>query len=86
MRALVHDPGVAHGLRLGEAPDPRPGAGQALVRVEATSLNFGEVAFLADHVGSGEVAGWDAAGTVITPAADGSGPAGETVRGRALSR
>jgi NADPH:quinone reductase len=74
MRALVHDPGVIHGLRLGEAPEPRPGAAQVLVRVAATSLNFGEVAFLADHAGPGEVAGWDAAGTVIAPAADGSGP------------
>ena len=74
MRALVHDPDVPHGLRLGEAAEPMPGAGQVLVRVQATSLNFGEVAFLADHVGPGEVAGWDAAGTVVATAADGSGP------------
>lgn len=74
MRALVHDPDAPHGLRLGNAPDPRPERAQALVAVEATSLNFGEVAFLADHVEPGAVAGWDAAGTVIAPAADGSGP------------
>jgi NADPH:quinone reductase len=75
MRALIHDPGAPHGLRLGEAADPRPGAGQALVQVQATSLNFGEVAFLADHVGPGDVPGWDAAGTVIASATDGTGPA-----------
>src|SRR5262249_25040984 len=74
MRALLHDPDTPHGLRLGEAPDPRPGPSDALVRVAATSLNFGEVAFLRDAVGRGDVAGWDGAGTVLTPAADGSGP------------
>jgi NADPH:quinone reductase-like Zn-dependent oxidoreductase len=74
MRALVHHPDAPYGLRLGEAADPAPEPGQVVVRVQATSLNFGEVAFLADHVGPGDVAGWDAAGTVIAPAADGSGP------------
>lgn len=78
MRALVHDPDAPHGLRLGEAADPTPDAGQVVVRVQATSLNFGEVAFLADHVGPGDVAGWDAAGTVVASAADGSGPAAGT--------
>jgi NADPH:quinone reductase len=74
MRALVHHPGATHGLRLGEAPDPRPEPAQVLVRVAATSLNFGEVAFLADHAEPGDVAGWDAVGTVIAAAADGTGP------------
>ena len=74
MRALVHDPSAPHGLRLGDAPDPQPGLSQALVQVSAISLNFGEVAFLADHAEPGDVSGWDAAGTVVTAAADGSGP------------
>jgi NADPH:quinone reductase len=74
MRALVHDPDAPHGLQLGEAPDPEPGPSEALVAVAATSLNFGEVAFLRDHVAPGEVAGWDASGTVLAAAADGSGP------------
>src|SRR6516164_1540180 len=74
MQALVYDPDAPHGLRLGEAPDPQPGASQVLVDVHATSLNFGEVAFLRNRNKPGDVTGWDAAGTVITAAADGSGP------------
>ncbi len=75
MKALVYDPNVKHGLRLGEAVDPVAGAGQALVRVSATSLNFGEVAYLGRNYEPGGVAGWDAAGVVAAAAADGSGPA-----------
>jgi len=74
MRALVYDPGAPHGLRLGEAPDPEPGPGQALVRVAATSLNFGEVTYLSQTQEPGGVAGWDASGVVAAAAADGSGP------------
>ena len=74
MRALVHDPDAPHGLRLGEAPDPVPGPSDAIVQVAATSLNFGEVAFLRERVAPGAVAGWDASGTVVVAAADGSGP------------
>jgi NADPH:quinone reductase-like Zn-dependent oxidoreductase len=65
---------MPHGLRLGEAADPSPGPAQALVRVTATSLNFGEVRYLSRVQEPGGVAGWDAAGMVVTPAADGSGP------------
>jgi NADPH:quinone reductase len=74
MRALVHDPDTPYGLRLGEAPDPEPGPSDAIVQVAATSLNFGEVAFLRERVAPGAVAGWDASGTVVAAAADGSGP------------
>jgi NADPH:quinone reductase len=74
MQALVYDPDAPHGLRLGAAPDPQLGPSQVLVEVHATSLNFGEVAFLGDRHKPGDVAGWDAAGRVITAAADGSGP------------
>ncbi|WP_280277023.1 zinc-binding dehydrogenase [Nocardia wallacei] len=75
MKALMYDPDAKHGLRLGEAPDPTPGPGQALVRIAATSLNFGEVTYLSKSYAPGEVAGWDAAGVVVAAAADGSGPA-----------
>jgi NADPH:quinone reductase len=74
MRALVHDPGAPHGLRLGEAPDPRPGASQVMIRVAAASLNFADVAYLRDRQAPGAVPGFDAAGVVISAAADGSGP------------
>jgi NADPH2:quinone reductase len=65
MLALLHDPEAPHGLRLGEAPDPQPGAGEVLIDVRAVSLNFGEVAFV-DRRTPGEVPGWDAAGVVIS--------------------
>src|SRR5215211_9544395 len=74
MLALLYDPAAPHGLRVGDAPNPQPGPSQALVRVAATSLNFAEVAFLAERQQSGALAGWDAAGTVVARATDGSGP------------
>jgi len=74
MRALVYEPGTPHGLRLGEAPEPRPGPSQALVRVAATSLNFADVAYLRDRQVPGAVPGFDAAGVIVSPAEDGSGP------------
>jgi NADPH:quinone reductase len=74
MRALVYDPGAPHDLRLGEAPDPRPAASQVMIRVAAASLNFADVAYLRDRQVPGAVPGFDAAGVVISAAADGSGP------------
>ncbi|GAA2112151.1 zinc-binding dehydrogenase [Actinomadura alba] len=75
MRALLVDRSVPGGLRLGEAPDPVPASNQALIRVRATSLNYGEVAFGVENAPEGSVLGWDAAGVVERAAADGSGPA-----------
>ena len=44
MKAIrVHEPGGPEVLRLEQVPDPRPGAGEALVRVEAVGVNFIEV-------------------------------------------
>ncbi|MET9291067.1 zinc-binding dehydrogenase [Streptomyces sp. NPDC003077] len=81
MRALVVDHASPGHLSLTDVPAPRPAAHEALVRVEAVSLNFGEV-HMATHpdMPDGTQLGWDAAGVVAQAAADGTGPAeGERV-------
>lgn len=77
MQALLVDHAAPAGLRLGAAPDPQPGPNEALVEIRAISLNHGELRGVAGRK-AGEVPGWDAAGVVRTPAADGSGPAAGT--------
>jgi NADPH:quinone reductase len=72
MRALLSRPQSPF-VELGEAPDPRPGRDEALVAVRAFSLNRGEVRRL-ERLEPGTVTGWDLAGVVAEPAADGSGP------------
>ncbi|MFI0780919.1 zinc-binding dehydrogenase [Streptomyces sp. NPDC021212] len=74
MRALLVDSSTPSGLRLGETADPEPARHEALVRVTATSLNYGEVAHRKEAP-EGTVLGWDAAGVIERAAADGSGPA-----------
>jgi NADPH:quinone reductase-like Zn-dependent oxidoreductase len=72
MRALVSKQSPPY-AELAEVPDPSPTHAQALVEVKAFSLNRGETRRL-ETVEPGTVTGWDVAGVVREPAADGSGP------------
>lgn len=73
MRALVVDRTVPDGLVFAEVDEPIPGPHQALIAIETISLNRGEV--VRKDAVPGTVPGWDAAGTILAAAADGSGPA-----------
>lgn len=76
MRALVVDHTATAHLSPAEVADPVPAPGEALVRVAAVSLNYGEVKGATyPETPDGTVIGWDAAGVVVQAAADGSGPA-----------
>ena len=73
IRAVVVDPEVAGRLAIKEVEAPQPNSSQALVQVDAISLNRGDV-MGAMHFAAGWRPGWDLAGTVIQQAADGTGP------------
>lgn len=73
MKAYFVDSSATGGIRLADAPEPQPRANEALIAVEAVSLNRGEIP---SHglFPQGTIPGWDSAGRVVTAAADGSGP------------
>jgi NADPH2:quinone reductase len=73
MLALVSHSSAPY-AQLSEVDDPRPLPHEALVEVQAISLNRGECRRLST-MDEGSVTGWDLAGEVVQPAADGSGPA-----------
>ncbi|MER6508840.1 zinc-binding dehydrogenase [Nonomuraea sp. NPDC001636] len=74
--ARLHEYGDASVIRVEEAPVPRPGPGEVLIEVAATSFNPSEVglrAGLLREVFGGALPhtlGWDVAGTVLTGAGD----------------
>lgn len=81
IRAVAVDANAPARLALASFEAPTPAANEALVRVQALSLNRGEVRG-AQNARPGSRPGWDIAGTVEQAAADGSGPrAGERVVG-----
>ena len=68
MKAVrVHKPGGPEGLVYEDVPDPRAGAGQTVVKVEAVGLNFAEVNRRrhADPASLPMPIGGEAAGTVV---------------------
>jgi NADPH:quinone reductase-like Zn-dependent oxidoreductase len=74
MKALITTGSNGPGLGFGDVDEPVPASDEALVALTATSLNRGEVRHLAEEE-PGTTLGWDVVGTVVTPAANGSGPA-----------
>ncbi|MCA1740433.1 MAG: zinc-binding dehydrogenase [Actinobacteria bacterium] len=73
MRAVLVDKAAPANLSLDETEEPSPTPSEVLVRVSAISLNRGEVR-RAQMAEDGSNPGWDLAGTVEQPAANGAGP------------
>jgi NADPH2:quinone reductase len=84
MKALVVDPEGTAGFNLGEVPEPVPAPHQAVVDVHAFAVTARHLVYGPRLLPPGGIWGFDLAGTVTTPAADGSGPpAGAPVVGLA---
>jgi NADPH:quinone reductase len=73
MRAVMTNPNATPRLAIRETSQPIQAPDQALVRVEAFSLNGGETR-TAVEAGTSYVPGWDFAGVVETAASDGNSP------------
>jgi len=74
MRALTPTGDESKPVALTEVPEVEPKANELVMKVEAFSVNRGEVSMLANHR-PGWRPGKDLAGTVVRAAADGTGPA-----------
>ncbi|MBX7551947.1 zinc-binding dehydrogenase [Streptomyces sp. tea 10] len=77
MKAFVPTGDPAEPVVLADVAEPTPRPDEALVRVEAFSVNRGET-FKLEKPRPGDRPGKDIAGLVVQPAADGSGPSGIT--------
>lgn len=73
MKAWTLTPAAQGRLELRVIPDPVPADHEVLVEVEAFAPNPGDLAAVRSAP-PGSVPGWDGAGRVVRPAADGSGP------------
>ena len=81
MRALVAAPGRPANVELRDVAEPEPSPNEAVVEVRASSLNRGECSAL-QSAADGWRPGWDVAGVIAEPSADGPGPpAGARVLG-----
>ncbi|MEV0909134.1 zinc-binding dehydrogenase [Streptomyces hokutonensis] len=77
MKAFIPTGDPAEPVVLADVPEPTPRPNEALVKVEAFSVNRGET-FKLEKPASGDRPGKDIAGLVVQSAADGSGPSGVT--------
>jgi NADPH2:quinone reductase len=68
---------ISRAVEFGDTAEPEPRADEAVISVEAYSVNRGETFRLEDPLRRW-LPGKDVAGTVLRPAADGSGPAAGT--------
>jgi NADPH:quinone reductase-like Zn-dependent oxidoreductase len=76
VQAVVVDPDVAAGFRLGQVPEPVPGPRQVLIEAHHVSLNRGDLNDArSGRLPPGAVLGSDVAGRVVRAAGDGPGPA-----------
>ncbi len=73
-RAIVIDANAPGHLAIAEVEDPAPRPEEAIVRVNALSLNRGEIRRAQGAPPGGRI-GWDVAGVIEKAAADGAGPA-----------
>jgi NADPH:quinone reductase len=73
MLALVNTPNGNAPVELRQTPEPVPGLHEALVSVQAFSLNRGELRSFRNNE-EGWIPGQDISGVVLRQAANGSGP------------
>lgn len=73
MDALVVDVAAPQRFRRSQVPGPTPRAHEALIETSAVSVNPTDLAFLS-AAENGTVLGYELSGTVLQPAADGTGP------------
>jgi NADPH:quinone reductase len=77
MLAVVNTPNGAAPVELREVPEPEPASNEALVEVQAFSLNRGELRLMQTRP-EGWRPGQDISGVVVKAAANGSGPVAGT--------